>query len=166
MSIGRALLVDLKNPEPWAIMPYDCKTTMFQQGFKSILDIAPEETIEDVVVVQGPENDICVYRSEYLLYKIEKPNKKFFEDLKNCQLSLEPVEYEREVFDDPEYCNSKTEDCCEFDLQCLSPSNEIAHCKRFGGDGYKDSIELIFDFESCLYFKCNECEKVYQEAKK
>lgn len=94
MSVGRALLLDLKNPEPWAIMPQDCKTTMFQQVFKSISDIAHDETREDVVVVQGPKNDVCVYRSGYLLYKIEKPNEKFFEDLKNCQLLLKSVEYE------------------------------------------------------------------------
>ena len=96
MSLGRALLIDLKNLEPWAIAQQDCKTTMFQQVFKSISDIVPEETIEDVVIVQGPKNDVCVYRSGYLLYKIEKPNKKFFDGLKNCQLQLKPVEYEGE----------------------------------------------------------------------
>ena len=96
MSLGRALLVDLENPEPWAVMPQDCKTTMFQQVFETVCEIVPYKTLEDVVIIQGPSNDICVYRSGYLLYKVEKPNKKFFEDLKNCQLQLKPVEYEGE----------------------------------------------------------------------
>ena len=76
------------------------------------------------------------------------------------------IKIDPEIFDDAEYCNSETADCINLDLECLTPSNEITHCKKFGGIEYKDRVELTFDETEFLYLKCEECKKAYQEAKR
>ena len=72
------------GPVPWR----DCKYFVFQQEFEK-RDLGYnhlESMYSDVIVIIGPERDVCVYFDGSLYYKVEKPNEKFFSDLGKFKL--------------------------------------------------------------------------------